>query len=131
MDDDRDDKWITKIELQAMNIQNKYTDQYYCGPQGQVKERRDMIEITEYKFKLDDNDINILATDAKKLYNDLDKDNVFGVDLRPISVKSDGTFNVFCDVKLESGQQFRIHILQLKELYYVLHDIFKKTNITR
>jgi len=86
-----------------------------------------MINITSFNFKIDkDEEINILIDDAKKLYDDLTKYHIFGVKtdfIKENIVISD----IFCDVKLNSGQQFDIHILKLKELYYVLDSIFPKT----
>lgn len=123
-EEDRDDKWITEIELNEMNSWIVMEE-----PQ----ERRDMIQIASFNFYIDDGKyINILMEDAKRLYNDLTKYYIFGLknggrtgDNDPVKM-----IDIFCEVKL-GDRQFDVTIHQLKELYYVLHDMFEKTTNTR
>jgi hypothetical protein len=82
-------------------------------------------KITGYDFQFGDLGFHLIHEDAKKIYNYLDSTNMFGIDT--IKTDTSNSSNIIFNVGIEiDGQTLGLELIELKDLYYVLKDLFKK-----
>lgn len=91
------------------------------------------IVIDSYNFRIGSKNttgriINISKTDAEYLFNKLQDACIFS----PVTISVDLTtsIEIICDVKINKDNYVKMHLLELKELYYELFKIFAKPTAT-
>lgn len=88
-------------------------------------------KITGYNFQFNDLGFDLTHEDAKKIYNYLKSNEMFGINTIYIKTDLSDSSNISINVGIEiDGQTLGLSLIELKELYYLLKDLFKEEKQT-
>lgn len=92
------------------------------------------MSISGYSFNVGNLDFDISHNQALRLYNYLESTRMFGIDMNAIKIDTDTdiNFSIRTNICLDDETSFLdLDLIELKELYYLLHKLFKDAVSTK